>query len=317
MFPTSPSRILTGIAIAILLLASPAAAFSTSMTVIRADPVPGMTTIIPVTFSLSATEPAGTFALAVAGLGQSPFDMSYTALDAASDTSPYSARPFITLDHSTVSLLPGRQAVVNASIRLPADARDGGRYAAIAVYRAAAPADRQAGSPVAIIPVLINTGGENAPVTAEISAIEVTDTGAGNAGQVATYVVNTGSRPVSGAVNTVTITDHQGTVLAWVATAPSGSLIIPGQEVRFSVSFDGGFPAGAAWITTRIGLSDGTLLTEKDEVFDKVADEPEPQGTTITEQPATRTRMTPGFGTGIALSGIPGLWYLRRWFQKA
>ena len=69
----------------------------------------------------------------VTGFGQAP-DMGYTTLSPTQDTGAYTARPYITLDTDSFILNPGELKDVRATIHLPPDAGNGGRYALINLH---------------------------------------------------------------------------------------------------------------------------------------------------------------------------------------
>jgi hypothetical protein len=271
---------------------------------IALDVDPGTTYTAPIALSITPEEPADFFAIVVAGFGQSPSDGTYICLDPAADTSPYSARPFITLEKTTVFMEAGERAGINATIAVPADARDGGRYAVILVYQAESVSSPPAEAPVAVIPVFLRIRGGNATETGEITALEYSISKPGNTIQIATWFQNTGNHHFYGAVNNVTITDSHGTVVARAITTPFERALIPGQEVRFSVSVESGLADAGYILTSRIEQQDRTLLAEQNESL--------PGGEVGAETPASQSltprgtydRSIPGFGIGIAMLAI-------------
>ena len=108
MFQKRMSRFfILGILVSIVLLASPALA---GLNIINAKysgtASPGDIIPFKMTVSTSASDPPMDVSVDVMGFGQAP-DKSYSPLAPESDTSPYSARTYITLDASTLSLNPG------------------------------------------------------------------------------------------------------------------------------------------------------------------------------------------------------------------
>jgi hypothetical protein len=67
-------------------------------------------------------------------------------------------------------------------------------------------------------------------------------------------------------------------------------VLVPGQEVPFTNTFEEGIPQGAHWITTRIEKPDGALIAEKTELLE------DPQ-----QSDSTLPASIPGFGMGCAL----------------
>ena len=74
--------------------------------------------------------------LEVGGLGTTR-DGRPKLIPGGDDSSPYSARQFITLDKTTLTLDPNKPQTVTATIKIPGDVGAGGRYAMIHIYTAA------------------------------------------------------------------------------------------------------------------------------------------------------------------------------------
>jgi hypothetical protein len=292
--------VITGMTLTVL----PVSAVKVGSDRIALDVEPGMTYTAPIALSVTPEEPADSFAIVVAGFGQSPFDGTYTGLDPAADTSPYSARTFITLEKTSVYVEAGGRAGINATIAVPADARDGGRYAVILVYQAESVSSPPAESAVAVIPVFLNIKGGNTTGTGEITALEYTITKPGNTVQIATWFQNTGNYHFYGAVNNVTITDSHGTVVTRAITTPFELALIPGQEVRFSVSVESGLPDAGYILTSRMEQQDGTLLAEQKESLPGGEAGAETLASQSLTPRGTYDRRVPGFGMGIAMLAI-------------
>ncbi|HII75557.1 MAG TPA: hypothetical protein HA264_00585 [Methanolinea sp.] len=243
------------------------------------------------------------------GFGQSPGDGTYTALDSALDTSPYSARPFIMIDQPAVYLKPGDRADVTATISIPSGTRDGGRYAIILVHPAAATSGAPTAFATAVaIPVFLTVKGGTATETGEISAIEPATVEPGQSFQVITTFSNTGNYHYYGAVNNVTILDEKGMVVATVRTEPLSRAIIPGQSVTFRNMIGTGLQQGNYLVTSRIEKQDGALLAEKMKTLQ--AGNPAP----VRATPVPTT--IPGFGALTALIGISIMLYGTLWSGK-
>ena len=246
---------------ALVLGAQPASGLTVEPANITLDVGPGQTYDLPLLVSLVPGEPGGSFSLGVSGLGQSPLDGNYTAVEADSDAGGTSARTFITLDPAIIQLKPGGSAEVKAAIRVPADARDGGRYAAIQVR----PEGTDSGQSPVLIPVLLTLEGGNITETGEITTITFTSNESGEDFQVGTFFQDTGNHDIPGAINTVDLEDTGGAVVATARGVSPENALIPGQEVQFSATVKGGIPSGAVKLVSRIGKDDGTLLAEQEE----------------------------------------------------
>lgn len=296
--------ITTCLILAILFI--PASALKVEGARIALDVEPGRTYTSPITISLGPDETGGTYAIDVLGFGQSRADGSYTGLDASEDTSPCSARPFIIIDRPTVSLQPGERAEVNALIDIPADTRDGGRYALILVH----PAGASSGAPAAFatavaIPVLLTVKNGAITESCDIQEIAPAGTEPGRPFGVSLTVLNSGNYHVYGIVSNVSITDTGGRIIVSGKTDPMVRALIPGQAVDFKNDIKVGLPAGMYRIVARIEKQDGKLLAEKR--ADLIVGSGNPGSTTLPTAPAGGTKpglFLPGFG---ALAGVAGL----------
>jgi len=242
---------------------APAAALKVDGARIALDVDAGKTYTSPIGISIGATEAEGDFAVAVSGFGQTN-DGTYTALDAAADTAPTSARPFITVDKPTVHLKPGERAAVTATIAIPAGTAAGGRYAIIMVRPAAASTGAPAAFATAVaIPVFLTVKGGKVTGQGEILSVDTGKVEPATAFTVTTVMRNSGIYHYYGALSNVSITDKSGKQLAAGKTDPLVRAIIPGQQVEFRAAVPGGLPEGFYTITDRMEMEDGTLLATK------------------------------------------------------
>ena len=115
----------------------PAAALKVEGAKIMLDVVPDTNYIFPMAVSINPTDPASDYAVDVLGFGQSVDGGSYTPLTAADDTGAYSARALVTVDSPVIHIDPGQRKAFNATIRVPQNIGDGGRYALIHIHPAA------------------------------------------------------------------------------------------------------------------------------------------------------------------------------------
>ncbi|HOT02891.1 MAG TPA: hypothetical protein PK069_01775 [Methanolinea sp.] len=294
------------------LLASPAIALKVEGARIALDVEPGKTYTAPIGISIKAEEPGETFAIDVMGFGQAPNDGSYLALDAAADTSPYSARQFITIDKQTVTLQPGERADATATISIPSGSRDGGRYAIILVH----PAVSASGAPAAFstavaIPVFLTMKTGTVKETGEISAIEPPISESGKPFTVFTTFRNTGNYHYYGAVHNVTITDIRGNIVASVRSEPFIRAIVPGQSVTFTAAIANGLLQGTYQVNARVEKQDGSLLAEKKATL-HAGSVPTTQATTI----APSKGFLPGFSGLIAVLGLSVTLFGISWSRK-
>ena len=292
-------------------LVSPALALKVEGARIALDVEPGKSYTSPIGISIKPEESGGTFAIDVMGFGQTPVDGSYTALDASSDTSPSSARPFITIDRPTVSLQPGERANVIATITVPPGTRDGGRYAIIMIHPAASASGAPAAFATAVaIPVFLTMKAGTVTEAGEISAVEPPVAEVGKPFVVATTFRNSGNYHYYGAVHNVTINDTKGNVVASVKSEPFVRAIVPGQSVRFTASITNGLPQGTYQVNARVEKQDGGLLAERKVTLQ--AGNPAP----VQATDAPPKNPIPGFGATGTLLGLACALFGALWIRN-
>ena len=247
--------------IAGLALVAPAAALKVEGARIALDVTPGQTVTSPIGVSIKADEAEGDFAVEVLGFGQAVADGTYNGLAAAADTSPYSARPFITIDKPTVHLKPGERADATATVRVPADAKDGGRYAIILVHPTTSASGQQTAFSTAVaIPVLLTIKGGTIAQKGEITAVETSKAETGKPFTVTATVKNSGNYHYYGVVSNVTVNDGQGKSVATIKTTPMSRAIVPDQQVKIIAQVTPGLPEAMYQMTVKMETQDGTVL---------------------------------------------------------
>jgi hypothetical protein len=249
-----------GFLVSIFLLASPALA---GLKVINAKfagtASPGDTITFTMTVSTSSSDPPTNVNADVTGFGQAP-DKSYSVLSPADDTSPYSARTYITLSASTLLINPGESKDVTATITIPKNAGAGGRYAFIYFHTTPAGAGTTGVVTAILVPVMITLSGPGATQAGTITDINVGDIVAGQPITITTSLKNTGNLHYYDTVNTVKVTDSGGNTVVSESTTPSPFAIIPGNTVNYVVNLNQAIPLGTYTVTSSISLSDGTVL---------------------------------------------------------
>jgi len=203
----------------------------------------------------------------LAGFGQSE-DRSYNQLSPLEDTSPYSARPFITLDTSSFRLIPGESKEIKAKIAIPKDAGAGGRYAIINIYNVPAGGGQMSVVTAMMVPVMITIKGTPLTETGSITDVSVGSATESKPIVVVTTFKHTGNHHFYGAVNEVKVTDAAGNELAKIPLPPSATAIIPGNTVKFFAMIDKSLATGSYMVTSTVAKSDGTKLDEKSTTFE-------------------------------------------------
>ena len=301
--------------IAAALLAVPASALKVEGARIALDVESGQTYTYPIGISLSADESGGSYAVDVMGLGQSPVDGATIPLEPAMDTNPYTARPFITIDTSTVTLNPGEKVEVTATISIPSGTRDGGRYAIILVHPAGSATGAPASFATAVaIPVVLTVKAGTISETGEITSIEPNVAEAGKSLDVVTTFRNSGNYHYYWVRNNLTVTDADGKEVDSIRTEPFTRAIIPGQSVKFIATIDSGLPQGNYQVTSRMEKQDGELLAAKTATL-QIGNPASVQASTQATQGNTGSSI-PGFGSIMAILGLAGALCGIFWHQK-
>lgn len=282
---------------------------------IALDVEPGKTYTSPIGVSIKPEESGGDFSIDVMGFGQALEGGTYTALDASMDLSQYSARPYITIDRSTIHLEPGERADVTATINIPSGTRDGGRYAIILVH----PAVSTSGAPAAFatavaIPVFLTVKAGSLSETGEITALEPSITESALPFEIFTTFRNSGNYHYYSVVNVVTVTDSTGKVVATAKSDPFIRAIVPTQSVKIGATIQTALSSGNYQVTSRMEKQDGGLLAEKKATLQ--VGNPAPVQATPQMTPGQHGLFIPGFGSVMTIVGFGGALLGIFWFRK-
>jgi len=260
------SRIIGLVALCLLLvLPAGVSAISVSGSKYMDSIKPGGTDTHTMTMSVGPGEDPTDILVEVYGFGQN-MDLGYLALNPADDTSPYSARSFITLDNSSVHLEPGIAKTINAKISVPANAGPGGRYALIYIH--ALPGKGKSFTTAVLVPVLVTIGGTTPTVTGSITDLSVGEVTLGQPITVTTTLKNTGNYHYYRTVNTITVRDATGNLVGNFSTQPASSAIIPGNTVQYTATPKlQNLPVGTYTVDSKVLLESGAVLDEKTTTF--------------------------------------------------
>jgi hypothetical protein len=251
---------IAGVLIILSLVMVPAAALKVEGAKIMLDVKPGTSYVFPMAVSIKAEDAASDYAVEVYGFGQSVDGGSYTPLTAAEDTGAYSARTFVLMDSSVIHIDPGQRKAFNATIRVPANVGDGGRYALIHIHPAAAGSGKTAFATAIIVPVMLTVQDSNLVETGTITGVSVGDIVAGKPITVATTLKNTGNHHYYGVSNQVTVTNAAGNAVATAKATPVSNAVIPGQSVRFDTPVSTPLSVGMYTVKSDLMLESGTVL---------------------------------------------------------
>lgn len=226
----------------------------------------GQTVAFPMTLSIGGTDSPADIEFSVLGFGNGP-DGRYLGLDPSSDASQYTARPFITLDKTSVHLDPGSEQVVTATISVPSNAGAGGRYAIINIHTKPVGGGAVALVTAINVPVMITLQGTQITETGEITGISVGEMVQGKPVTVTTNFVHTGNHHFYGAKNVIAVNDASGRIVAQDATQPSVTAIVPDGTVNFNTRITADLPPGSYTVTSSIIHSNGEVLATKSTDF--------------------------------------------------
>ena len=203
----------------------------------------------------------------VNGFGQQ-LDGVPRALSPEVDTSPYSASGFINVDKTSFHLEPGESKKVTATINIPTDVGDGGRYAVIQI-RTAVPREGMVGIVSGItVPIFLTIRDSELVHEGKITKITTSEVVSGQPVDVFTTFQNTGNHHFK-VKGKVTISNSHGEILDTIHI-PLTSSVIPtmSRQIRTTFIPQGELPSGIYSIKYRVMLKDDTTLDEATSSFE-------------------------------------------------
>jgi hypothetical protein len=255
------STIMIGVIVFLILCPLPAGAIKVGGSIYTGNIAPGSSAVHIMNISTNPGDSPMDLAVDVLGLGQS-LQQSNTGLLPEKDTSPYSARTFITVSPQTFHLEPGASQEVKATITVPQNAGAGGRYAIITIHNAPS----GTGSTVVVtaisVPVVITLTGTDATKTGTITNVKVADLIPGQPIKIITELKNTGNSHYKVKTN-VSFTDSAGKVVATGGSDVSSRSIVPPFIGTYDVNIATPLPVGTYAITSTAIRDDGTVLDTK------------------------------------------------------
>jgi len=295
----------------LILLPAPVGALKVIGSIYKGTASPGQTIVFPITISTDATDPPMDMVVDVLGFGQNP-DMSYIGLAPSSDTSPYSARGYISINTPTLHLDPGASKTINATISVPSNAGAGGGYAIISIHSQ----PQGTGSALVVtavnVPVMLTIGGSGLTQTGMITGLTTGEIVAGQPITITTGFKNTGNNRYTETFNNVTVTDSSGKQIAQLSTSPTPFSIIPGNTVDYVVNLNTPLSPGTYTMQSIVSINNGAVLDSKTSTFEvKSAYVAAPQEASITLTPQNSAvlassdgRISVSFPAGAVLSDV-------------
>jgi hypothetical protein len=190
----------------------------------------------------------------------------WTMVDAASDTSPYSAREYIVeITPASFTLEPGESKEVEARIEIPETFEDAVRYAMIRFVTQHLGQSGGAGMRAAVdVPIILKRSDVQIAIEGRITGVMVGEIKSGEPIPVCITFQNTGNSHYR-ARNEVAVLNSQGDGLGRVVSALTPLGIIPSYSVEMDTSHNLSSPGeivepGTYQVESKVMLEDGTVL---------------------------------------------------------
>ena len=255
------SLITIGCIIFLILCPLPAVAIKVGGSIYSGSIAPGSSAVHTMNISTSPGDPPMDLTFDILGLGQS-LDQSNTGLAPELDTSPYSARTFITVSPQTFHLEPGKSQEVKATIAVPQNAGTGGRYAMLTIHNAPTGSGSTLIVTAISVPVVITLANTAINMTGTITNLTVADLIPGQPIKIITALKDTGNFHYKVKTN-VSVTDAAGKVVAAGGSETSSRSIVPPFTGEYEVTIATPLKAGIYNITSTASREDGTVLNTK------------------------------------------------------
>jgi hypothetical protein len=283
---------------------------SVSNDAINVSVSPGQTLTETMGVSIGSADPATGISVQVGGLAQSPSG-AYQFLDAAQDISQYSARSFISIDNSSFELQPGGSQNVTATIQVPQDVGNGGRYALIDITTQPAAGTTGIGILTQVeVPVYLTITGSQITQTGKITGLTTSTITSGQPIDITTDFENTGNHHYK-VEDQVTVKNAKSKILDTMSIPLTTSSILPGmtRQLETTLNTTSSLAVGTYTIDSKVMLDGGTLLDETTSTFVVTAEymPPAPSTTsTVANQPLTATSANLSPSTATTLQSSDG-----------
>jgi len=185
------------------------------------------------------------------------------------DLGEYSARDFITIDNPSFHLEPGESQDVMATINVPLEVGEGGRYAIIRIAQKPVAATGISSLVAIEAPVRLTIIDSQLIHEGEITEVSASEVISGKPVDIFITFKNNGNHHFK-FKGEVTVSDAQGEVLDTIYTAVIPSPVIPSMSKKLKANFipEKELPLGVYFIKARVMLEDGTLLGEASGSFE-------------------------------------------------
>ena len=265
-----------------------------SNAVILNDVTPGQTLTQNMTVAIASTDPAIDMSVQVFGVAQS-LQGDYELLDAAKDTGKYSARTFVSVDKSSFHLEPGDSEDLTATVQVPQDVDDGGRYAVINIATKPTVSTGIGMITAVNVPVFLTVKGTQLIQTGKITGVSTSDAASGKPINILTNFQNTGNHHFK-VQGQIIVKDGKGKTVATIPILPTTSSIIPGMTRQLVTTLSGTkapLAVGTYTIDSQVTLADGTLLDKSTGTFKITSPYTPPAATSSTPSSNSLETATP------------------------
>jgi hypothetical protein len=222
----------------------------------------------------------------------------------------YSAKNYIAIDKTSFHLEPGGSQNVTATINIPANAGDGGRYAIIGIAQTPVPGVAIQSLVAVDVPILLTIKDSRLVHSGKIKEITCDKVVSAQPVVIRVTFENTGNHHY-GVKAELTVSDASQKVLDTISIPLTLSTIKPAMSSELAAAFipKGDLPLGLYSVKSRVMMEDGTVLDEASGSFNVTEPYLPPAAPIKTEgQPATPAAINwPLIGGAIAAVIISGL----------
>jgi hypothetical protein len=203
----------------------------------------------------------------ILGYGQRA-DGSFNILNASDDTSPYTARPFLSASPTSFHLNPGDSQEVKLVGNIPKDAGSGGRYALVKISNNPTGNGTVTIGVAVVVPVMLTILGSEILNRGEIEDLTVEKPVASAQQKLSIRFKNTGNHHYSAKADAV-LKDSDGHILT-NASSSLGQYTIPTFTRVIALDLKPKTPLkpGTYNVDATVSMADGTVLASKETSFE-------------------------------------------------
>lgn len=204
------------------------------------------------------------------------------------DLGKYSAKNFITIDNPSFHLAPGESQDVIATINIPSDVGDGGRYAIITIRQKPVKGAGVGAVAGIDVPIVLTIKDSQLLHEGKITEVSLSEAISGQPVNIVITFENTGNHHFKVKAE-VSISDARGEILDTIYLPLTVSSVVPGMSGQLRGVFipKRELPSGVYSVRARAMLDDGTILDEAEGSF-------EVKGAYLPPSPAGKLTVAPG-----------------------